>query len=184
MLSSVSLSLLDFPLDIRAAMENALARDESCGFGDDVYSMSVAGGKGGGGQAEGTGPKYSTDGPREILSKLLPAVHQQRETSRSVLHARSQMKPCGRVLARMSGRGGSRGGLRVCCSLGSSSPPLIIPAALQSGPRPPRHGPAVPARLRFRATNESKAELSHKRVCACVRARANSNVLYQSRRFI
>lgn len=39
--SSASLSLLDFPLDIRAAMEKALARDESCGFGDEVYSMSV-----------------------------------------------------------------------------------------------------------------------------------------------
>lgn len=67
-LSSVSLSLLDFPLDIRAAMENALARDESCGFGDDVYSMSGEGGGGGGGdQAEGTRPKYSTDEPTEIL---------------------------------------------------------------------------------------------------------------------
>lgn len=62
-LSSVSLSLLDFPLDIRAAMENALARDESCGFGDDVYSMSGRGKH----QAEGTRPKYSTDEPREIL---------------------------------------------------------------------------------------------------------------------
>lgn len=41
MFSSVSLSLLGFPLDIRAAMEKAFARDESCGFGDDVYSMSV-----------------------------------------------------------------------------------------------------------------------------------------------
>lgn len=40
MFSSGSLSLLGFPLDIRAAMENAFARDESCGFGDDVYSMS------------------------------------------------------------------------------------------------------------------------------------------------
>lgn len=39
--SSASLSLLDFPLDISAAMEKAFARDESCGFGDDVYSMSV-----------------------------------------------------------------------------------------------------------------------------------------------
>lgn len=39
--SSVSLSLLGFPLDIRAAMEKAFARDESCGFGDDVYSMSA-----------------------------------------------------------------------------------------------------------------------------------------------
>ncbi|TNN51230.1 hypothetical protein EYF80_038550 [Liparis tanakae] len=38
--SSVSLSLLGFPLDIRAAMEKAFARDESCGFGDEVYSMS------------------------------------------------------------------------------------------------------------------------------------------------
>lgn len=55
-LSSVSLSLLDFPLDIRAAMENALARDESCGFGDDVYSMSVAG-KGGGGPSRGNRTK-------------------------------------------------------------------------------------------------------------------------------
>lgn len=43
--SSGSLSLLDFPLDIRAAMENALARDESCGFGDDVYSISGRGGE-------------------------------------------------------------------------------------------------------------------------------------------
>lgn len=39
--SSASFSLLGFPLDIRAAMENAFARDESCGFGEDVYSMSV-----------------------------------------------------------------------------------------------------------------------------------------------
>lgn len=39
--SSASLSLLGFPLDIRAAMEKAFARDESCGFGDEVYSMSV-----------------------------------------------------------------------------------------------------------------------------------------------
>lgn len=38
--SSVSLSL-GFPLDIRAAMEKAFARDESCGFGEDVYSMVV-----------------------------------------------------------------------------------------------------------------------------------------------
>lgn len=38
--SSVSLSLL-FPLDIRAAMENAFAREESCGFGEAVYSMAV-----------------------------------------------------------------------------------------------------------------------------------------------
>lgn len=82
-LSSVSLSLLDFPLDIRAAMENALARDESCGFGDDVYSMS--GGEGG--PSRGNRPKYSTDEPREILQKLLTVVHQQRETSRSVLRA-------------------------------------------------------------------------------------------------
>lgn len=37
--SSASLSLLGFPLDIRAAMEKAFARDESCGFGDEVYSM-------------------------------------------------------------------------------------------------------------------------------------------------
>lgn len=39
--SSASFSLLGFPLDIRAAMENAFARDESCGFGEDVYSMTV-----------------------------------------------------------------------------------------------------------------------------------------------
>jgi hypothetical protein len=37
-LSSASLSL-GFPLDMRAAIENAFAREESCGFGDDVYSM-------------------------------------------------------------------------------------------------------------------------------------------------
>lgn len=47
--SSVSLSLLGFPLDIKAAMEKAFARDESCGFGVDVYSMSV----------KRLGPKYS-----------------------------------------------------------------------------------------------------------------------------
>lgn len=67
--SSGSLSLLDFPLDIRAAMENALARDESCGFGDDVYSIS--GGR--------TGPRINpvkVNEPPEILQKL----HQQRET--------------------------------------------------------------------------------------------------------
>lgn len=39
--SSASLSLLGFPLDISAAMEKAFARDDSCGFGEDVYSMSV-----------------------------------------------------------------------------------------------------------------------------------------------
>lgn len=39
--SSGSLSLLDFPLDMRAAMEKALARDDSCGLGEDVYSMSL-----------------------------------------------------------------------------------------------------------------------------------------------
>lgn len=71
-------------------------------------------------------------------------------------------------------------GRRICCSLGSSSPPLIIPVALQSGPSPPRHGPTVPAPLWYRATNERKAELSHKSVCACVCACVNSNILYQS----
>ena len=38
MFSSVSLSFV-FPLDIRAAIENAFAREESCGFGDEVYSI-------------------------------------------------------------------------------------------------------------------------------------------------
>lgn len=107
-LSSVSLSLLDFPLDIRAAMENALAREESCGFGDDVYSMS-GGGRGSvggrvGDQAEGTRPKYSTGEPTEILQRLLLVVHQKRETSGVVLRAQSQMEPCGSLLGRMSDR--------------------------------------------------------------------------------
>lgn len=36
--SSDSLSF-DFPLDMSAAMENAFALEESCGFGEEVYSM-------------------------------------------------------------------------------------------------------------------------------------------------
>lgn len=36
--SSDSLSF-DFPLDMRAAMEKAFALEESCGFGEEVYSM-------------------------------------------------------------------------------------------------------------------------------------------------
>lgn len=114
-------------------------------------------------------------------------VHQQREPSRSVLRAQSQMNPCGGLLGRMSGRSGSRG-CSASCGLwsedlllfGSSSPPLIIPGALQSGPSPPRHRPSVPARLWYRATNEREAELSHKSVCARVCACVNSNILYQS----
>jgi len=39
-LSSASWSF-GLPLDMSAAMENALAREESCGLGDDVYSMVV-----------------------------------------------------------------------------------------------------------------------------------------------
>lgn len=123
-LSSVSLSLLDFPLDIRAAMENALARDESCGFGDDVYSMS--GGEGG--PSRGNRPKYSTDEPREILQKLLTVVHQQRETSRSVLRAQSQTKPCGSLLGLMSGRRDSRG---CSASCGLWSEDLLLLGELQ-----------------------------------------------------
>ena len=38
-LSAASLSL-ELPLDMRAAIEKALARDESCGFGGGVYSMA------------------------------------------------------------------------------------------------------------------------------------------------
>lgn len=68
--SSVSLSLLDFPLDIRAAMENALARDESCGFGDDVYSIS-------GGEPDQNIPLKINE-PTEIPQKLLLVFHQQR----------------------------------------------------------------------------------------------------------
>lgn len=36
--SSDSLSF-DFPLDMSAAMEKAFALEESCGFGEEVYSM-------------------------------------------------------------------------------------------------------------------------------------------------
>lgn len=32
---------LELPLDIRAAMEKALAREESCGLGGGVYSMAT-----------------------------------------------------------------------------------------------------------------------------------------------
>lgn len=67
-LSSVSLSLLDFPLDIRAAMENALARDESCGFGDDVYSMSV-----------GTKQREPDQNIPLKTEEILQMFHQQRE---------------------------------------------------------------------------------------------------------
>lgn len=73
--SSVSLSLLDFPLDIRAAMENALARDDSCGFGDDVYSIS-------GGEPEQTIPEKIKE-PPEVPPKLLLVFHQQRETQQT-----------------------------------------------------------------------------------------------------
>lgn len=39
-LSGDSLSL-ELPLDMRAAMEKALAREESCGLGGGVYSMAT-----------------------------------------------------------------------------------------------------------------------------------------------
>lgn len=92
MFSSESLSLLGFPLDIRAAMENAFARDESCGFGDDVYSMSV----------EKTGSEYSTlnkevhrspPGTRPVF------IPQQRK--RFVLYAQSQTEHRKSVVRRM-----------------------------------------------------------------------------------
>lgn len=44
-LSGDSLSL-ELPLDMRAAMEKALAREESCGLGGGVYSMATARGRG------------------------------------------------------------------------------------------------------------------------------------------
>lgn len=60
------------------------------------------------------------------------------------------------------------GGLTIGCSFGSFSSALIIPATLQSGPPPPRHGPTVPTRLWYRTANERKAQLSHARVCVCL----------------
>lgn len=119
-LSSVSLSLLDFPLDIRAAMENALARDESCGFGDDVYSMSGVGG----GPSRGNQTKIfhwrTYRNPPEAPSGGPPAEGNQQ----------SQMEPCGGVLGRMSGRRDSRGCGASCGLLWGSAALWGAPALL------------------------------------------------------
>lgn len=117
-LSSVSLSLLDFPLDIRAAMENALARDESCGFGDDVYSMS--------GGWEGDQTKIfhwrTYRNPLEAPTGGPPAEGNQQ------ICPQSQMKPCGSLLGRMSGRSDSRG---CSASCGLWSEDLLLFGELQ-----------------------------------------------------
>lgn len=73
-LSGDSLSL-ELPLDMRAAMEKAFAREESCGLGGGVYSMATARGRGsvrrcpdGAGGRTGRGWRS-----RDTGSALLPA---------------------------------------------------------------------------------------------------------------
>ena len=163
--SSVSLSLLDFPLDIRAAMENALARDESCGFGDAVYSISV----GAPHQKYSTEDKRASRNPPEAPPDVPPAgsscAPSLRRNLGQVGSDACRSGPTPEAVACPAGWG-----LKSGCSSGSSGPALIIPASLQSGPRPPRHGPTVPAGLWYQTANERSAQLSHARGCACVRS--------------
>lgn len=101
--SGDSLSL-ELPLDMRAAMEKALAREESCGLGGGVYSMATVRGRSAvrcgaartgrtGGPAEGSGagipgalcsrcralPRLNA-GPRRSYR---PAANRRRDTSRA-----------------------------------------------------------------------------------------------------
>lgn len=156
-LSSVSLSLLDFPLDIRAAMENALARDESCGFGDDVYSMSV-----------GTKQTKIFHWRPKKSSRCSSS-----SSSRCVLRAQSQTEPCGSLVGRMSDGTGSRG----CgASCGLRSEDLLLfgklqPSSYNSWNPPirasaPRHGPTVP---RGSDTEQPMRGRLKCHTCVCVR---------------
>lgn len=58
MFSEGSFSLETPPLDMSAAMEKALAREESCGLGDAVYSMLSPGGPSQAGRLRGSLPAF------------------------------------------------------------------------------------------------------------------------------
>lgn len=102
-LSGDSLSL-ELPLDMSAAMEKALAREESCGLGGGVYSMATARGRGSvrrcpdgaGGRAGpagggGAGIPGALCSRRRALPRLnagprrsyRPAANRRRDTSRA-----------------------------------------------------------------------------------------------------